>query len=242
WAIMKLNELNKTCREAYDRYEFHQVYHAIIKFCVVDMSNFYLDVIKDRLYCDGKYSMSRCSAQTVMYMILDAMTRLLAPILAYTCEEIWQYMPHTRTDIRESVLLNDMPMQVWGVKYDEQFAADWDKIHAVRDDVQRALEVARKDKRIGKSLEAVVTLYCDGELKEFLESNANILEDVFIVSGVKIVSGTCDENPCDVEGLGISVSVAEGAKCERCWKHSDDVGEDNEHPTLCRRCAEVVRG
>jgi isoleucyl-tRNA synthetase len=151
-------------------------------------------------------------------------------------------MPHTRTDIRESVLLNDMPMQVWGVKYDEQFAADWDKIHAVRDDVQRALEVARKDKRIGKSLEAVVTLYCDGELKEFLESNANILEDVFIVSGVKIVSGTCDENPCDVEGLGISVSVAEGAKCERCWKHSDDVGEDNEHPTLCRRCAEVVRG
>ena len=242
WAIMKLNELNKTCREAYDRYEFHQVYHAIIKFCVVDMSNFYLDVIKDRLYCDGKYSMSRCSAQTVMYMILDAMTRLLAPILAYTCEEIWQYMPHTRTDIRESVLLNDMPMQVWGVKYDEQFAADWDRIHAVRDDVQRALEVARKDKRIGKSLEAVVTLYCDGELKEFLESNANILEDVFIVSGVKIVSGTCDENPCDVEGLGISVSVAEGAKCERCWKHSDDVGEDNEHPTLCRRCAEVVRG
>ena len=242
WAVMKLNELNKTCREAYDKYEFHQVYHAIIKFCVVDMSNFYLDVIKDRLYCDGKYSMSRCSAQTVMYMILDAMTRLLTPILAYTSEEIWQYMPHTRTDIKDSVLLNDMPMQVWGVNYDDKFAADWDKIHAIRDDVQRALEVARKDKRIGKSLEAVVTLYCSDELKAFLDGVQESLEDVFIVSGVKVVTGTCDENPCDVEGLGVSVAVAEGAKCERCWKYSDDVGADNEHPTLCRRCAEVVKG
>lgn len=241
WAVMKLNELDRTCRAAYEKYEFHQVYHAIIKFCVVDMSNFYLDVIKDRLYCDEKYSVSRCAAQTVMYMILDAMTRLIAPILAYTSEEIWAYMPHTRTDRKESVLFNEMPFDVYGVDCDEQFEADWDRIHAIRDDVQRALEVARKEKRIGKSLEAVVTLYCDGELKEFIESVKDSLEDVFIVSGVKVESGTCDENPCDVEGLGVSVSVAEGAKCERCWKHTDEVGADSEHPTLCRRCAEAVR-
>ena len=241
WAVMKLNELNRTCRQAYDRYEFHQVYHAIIKFCVVDMSNFYLDVVKDRLYCDHKYSLSRRAAQTVMYMILDAMTRLLTPILAYTSEEIWQYMPHTSTDVKESVLYNDMPQEVYGVDCSEAFEAEWDKIHAIRDDVQRALEVARKDKKIGKSLEAVVTLYCEGELKGFVESVKDSLEDVFIVSGVNLVEGACDENPCDVEGLGVSVAVAEGAKCERCWKYTADVGSDNEHPTLCRRCAEVVK-
>ncbi|MGN0475425.1 MAG: isoleucine--tRNA ligase, partial [Acutalibacteraceae bacterium] len=242
WAVMKLNELNKTCREAYDRYEFHQVYHSIIKFCVVDMSNFYLDVVKDRLYCDDKPGLSRRACQTVMYMILDAMTRLIAPILAYTSDEIWQFMPHTYTDVKGSILYNDMPVPVSGVEVDEKFEADWDRIHAIRDDVQRALEVARKNKLIGKSLEAVVTLYCDGELKEFIESVKGSLEDVFIVSGVKVESGTCDENSCDVEGLGVSVAVAEGAKCERCWKHTDDVGADNEHPTLCRRCAEVVKG
>ena len=241
WAVMKLNELERTCLEAYDKYEFHQVYHAIIKFCVVDMSNFYLDVIKDRLYCDFKYGMSRRAAQTVMYMILDAMTRLLTPILAYTSEEIWQFMPHTRTDVKESVLYNDMPCEVTGVDCGVNFEMTWDRIHAIRDDVQRALEVARKDKLIGKSLEAVVTLHCDGGLKDFIESVKDSLEDVFIVSGVKISTQPCSDNPCDVEGLGVSVEVAEGAKCDRCWKHSDDVGAVNEHPTLCRRCAEVVK-
>lgn len=241
WAVMKLNELERTCLEAYDRYEFHQVYHAIIKFCVVDLSNFYLDVIKDRLYCDFKYGMSRRAAQTVMYMILDAMTRLLAPILAYTSEEIWQYMPHTCTDNRGSVLYNDMPREVTGVDCGADFEVTWDRIHAIRDDVQRALEVARKEKLIGKSLEAVVTLHCDGGLKDFIESVKDSLEDVFIVSGVKISTKPCTDNPCDVEGLGVSVEVAEGAKCGRCWKHTDDVGSDNEHPTLCRRCAEVVK-
>lgn len=241
WAVMKLNELERACREAYEKYEFHQVYHAIIKFCVVDMSNFYLDVIKDRLYCDFKYGMSRRAAQTVMYMILDAMTRLLTPILAYTAEEIWQHMPHTCTDVKESVLYNDMPCEVTGVDCGADFEVTWDRIHAIRDDVQRALEVARKDKLIGKSLEAVVTLHCDGGLKDFIESVRDSLEDVFIVSSVRISTSPCTDNPCDVEGLGVSVAVAEGAKCERCWKHSDDVGSDNEHPTLCRRCAEVVK-
>jgi isoleucyl-tRNA synthetase len=176
-----------------------------------------------------------------MYMILDAMTRLITPILAYTSDEIWQFMPHTSTDVKGAVLYNDMPVAVSGVDFDENFEAAWDRIHAIRDDVQRALEVARKNKLIGKSLEANVTLYCDGELKEFIDSVMNSLEDVFIVSGVKTEVGTCDENPCDVEGLGVSISVAEGEKCERCWKHTDDVGSDNEHPTLCHRCAEVVK-
>ena len=115
-----------------------------------------------------------------MYMILDAMIRLLTPILAYTSEEIWQYMPHTSTDVKESVLYNDMPQEVYGVDCSEAFEAEWDMIHAIRDDVQRALEVARKDKKIGKSLEAVVTLYCEGERKAFVESVKDSLEDVFL--------------------------------------------------------------
>ena len=241
WAVMKLNELERTCLAAYEKYEFHQVYHAIIKFCVVDMSNFYLDVIKDRLYCDFKYGMSRRSAQTVMYMILDAMTRLLAPVLAYTAEEIWQFMPHTSTDNKESVLYNDMPREVTGVDCGVDFEMTWDRIHSIRDDVQRALEVARKNKLIGKSLEAVVTLHCDGGLRDFVKSVKDSLEDVFIVSEVRISNKPCDDNPCDVEGLGVSVEVAHGVKCDRCWKHSDNVGSDNEYPTLCPRCAEVVK-
>ncbi len=240
WAVMKLNKLNEACRKAYDEYDFHQVYQAVIKFCVVDMSNFYLDIIKDRLYCDEKYGMLRRSAQTTMYMILDAMTRLIAPILSYTADEIWRYMPHTSTDDKAAVMLNDMPVPVDGIDADEKFEAEWDKIHAIRDDVQRALEVARKGKLIGKSLEANVTLYCEGELKEFVDSVMSSLEDVFIVSGVKAVSGTCDENPCEVEGLGVSISVADDAMCERCWKHSADVGANEAYPTLCHRCAEVI--
>lgn len=241
WALHKLGTLIDQCLDAYERFEFYQVYHAINKFCVVDMSNFYLDVLKDRLYCDGTESTSRRAAQTTMFTILDALVRLLTPILAYTSDEIWKFMPHRASDDKRAALLNDMPKKP-EVDADAAFVERWDKIHAIRDDVQRALEVARKNKLIGKSLEACVTLYAEGELLDFVRSVADVLPGVFIVSDVKLVEGKCDENPCDVEGLGVSVAKAEGAKCERCWMYSSTVGENADHPTLCARCAAVVEG
>ncbi|MBQ9994213.1 MAG: isoleucine--tRNA ligase [Clostridia bacterium] len=240
YALNKLNELIKTCIGAYERFEFHQVYHAINKFCVVDMSNFYLDVLKDRLYCDAAAGTGRRAAQTAMYIILDALVRLIAPILAFTSDEIWKFMPHKASDDASAVMLNDMPETI-AIETDDEFVARWDRIHAIRDDVQKALEIARKDKLIGKSLEAKVELYCSGELLEFVSSVKDTLASVFIVSAVNVIDGECSDNPCDVEGLGVKVGKAEGEKCERCWVYSETVGQCEEHPTLCARCAAVLK-
>lgn len=237
WALAKLNNLIEACLNAYETFEFHQAYHALIKFCVVDMSNFYLDVIKDRIYCDDASGDSRRAAQTVMFEILDAMVRLVSPILVFTSDEVWQFMPHRKGDDKENIVFNAMPEKV-AVDADEKFLADWDKLHAVKDDVRRALEVMRKAKTIGKSLEARVTLYCDKELLEFLKGFESELEDVFIVSAVKLVEGEYTENQCDVSGLGVKVEKADGKMCARCWKYGHGIGEGNDE--LCDRCAKVV--
>ncbi|MBE6760586.1 MAG: isoleucine--tRNA ligase, partial [Ruminococcaceae bacterium] len=241
WALDKLNRLIKTCFDAYDSFEFYQAYHAINRFCVTDMSNFYLDVLKDRLYCDAADGKSRRAAQTAMFIILDALVRLIAPILAFTSDEIWRFMPHRSTDDTRAVMLNDMPKPV-EISLDDEFVARWDRIGSIKEDVQKALEIARKNKTIGKSLEAAVTLHCKGELYDFAKSVEDSLAPVFIVSAVNVVEGECDENPCQMEGLGVSISRPEGEKCERCWTYSDTVGSCDEHPTLCARCAEVVKG
>ncbi|MBQ6796392.1 MAG: isoleucine--tRNA ligase [Clostridia bacterium] len=241
WALMKLNNLIDTCVAGYDSFEFHQVYHAVNKFCVVDMSNFYLDVLKDRLYCDSTDGASRRAAQTAMYLILDALVRLISPILAFTSDEIWKFMPHSADCELENIALNDMPKKV-EVEADEEFIAKWDRIHAIREDVQKALELERKEKRIGKSLEACVTLVCEGELLEFVRNCAAELPAVFIVSDVKIEEGKGESaEDCAVPELAVKVSKAEGEKCERCWMYSHSVGTSEEHPTLCARCADVLK-
>jgi len=240
WALKKLDELNQKVREGYDAFEFHQVYHAIHNFCVVDMSNFYLDVIKDRLYAEKADGKLRRAAQTAIYTILDAMTRMIAPILAYTADEIWEYMPHHQGADGRNVMYNQMP-ELTGVKADEAFTARWDRIHALRDDVQKALELSRKEKVIGKSLEASVTLYCGGELYDFVKSVEEELKTVFIVSHVDVIKGGEGAIQGEVEGFSVTVSKAGGEKCERCWVYSDTVGADPEHPTLCARCAAIVR-
>ncbi len=240
WALKKLDELNQKVREGYDAFEFHQVYHAIHNFCVVDMSNFYLDVIKDRLYAEKADGKLRRAAQTAIYTILDAMTRMIAPILAYTADEIWEYMPHHQGADGRNVMYNEMP-ELTGVKADEAFTARWDRIHALRDDVQKALELSRKEKVIGKSLEASVTLYCGGELYDFVKSVEEELKTVFIVSHVDVIKGGEGAIQGEVEGFSVTVGKAGGQKCERCWVYSDTVGADPEHPTLCARCAAIVR-
>ena len=167
-ALYKLSELIRKVNEAYEAMDFHIVYHAIHNFCVVDMSNFYLDITKDRLYCEKADGVKRRAAQTTLYRILDALTRMLAPILAFTAEEIWSYMPHKSTDDAESVLFNEMYREL-SVETDDAFHAKWELAYAVRDDVQKALELKRAENLIGKSLEAKVTLHCEGALYDSLK-------------------------------------------------------------------------
>lgn len=232
WAIVKLNELIAKVKQAYDNYEFHQVYHSIRNFCVIDMSNFYLDVLKDRLYTEKSDSKSRKAAQTAIYIILNAMTRMISPILAYTSDEIWKYMPHSSNENAENVIFNEMPNQV-EIETDADFMSFWDEIHQLRDDVKKSLEGLIKDKTIKSSLEAKVTLKASGEKLEFLKKAEPELAAAFIVSAVEIA-----ENDGELE---IAVDKAIGEKCERCWIISETVGTDSEHPHLCKRCCNILK-
>lgn len=238
YALMKLDEVLETARAGYEVYEYHTTAHALHNFCVVDMSNFYFDVLKNRLYTSAPDSKSRRAAQTVLYKVLDALTLVLTPILAFTCDEIWKAMPHDSAKNVTSPLFNDIPKADY-IETDEAFISKWDRIHEIRTDVQKALEQARTAKVIGKPLEAKVTLYANGELAQFLKSVEAQLPEIFITSAVEIADGNGDFAG-DVEGLSVSVAKADGEKCERCWKFSPTVGECSDHPTLCKECAEVM--
>ena len=239
YALMKLDEVIAIARKGYDEYEYHTTAHALHNFCVVDMSNFYFDVLKDRLYTTAPDSKSRRAAQTVLYKVLDALTLILTPILAFTCDEIWTAMKHDKSRNPEGPLFNNIPTADY-IETDEAFIAKWDRIHEIRTDVQKALELARNEKVIGKPLEAKVTLYADGELADFLKSELKSLPEIFITYAVEIADGE-GEFKGDVKGLSITVNKADGEKCERCWKFSDTVGQDSEHPTLCAHCAETMK-
>ena len=242
WALIRLSKLIEKVLAAYRAYEFHIVQHAIHNFCIVDMSNFYLDVIKDRLYTQKADSRARRAAQTVMYQILDALVKLLAPVLAYTSEEIWSFMPHTEKENREFVLLNEMPKPTPEL-YDEAFEAKWDKILAVKADVSKALENARTAKVIGHSLGANVEIFADGELYNLLSGMEDDLVTYFIVSDVSVkpIGEAGEDAHAGETGIKVHVCQAEGEKCERCWMFSKTVGQDHDHPTLCARCASVLK-
>ncbi|MCD8328507.1 MAG: isoleucine--tRNA ligase [Ruminococcus sp.] len=238
WALYKLDELIDKANVAYNAFDFHIVFHAIHNFCVTDMSNFYLDIVKDRLYCEKADSLSRRAVQTVMYKILSAISRLVAPILSFTADEIWSYIPHSSSDNTQSIFLNDMPEKS-GIEVTDEFKEKWSLIYELRDEVKKALEIKRNDKVIGKSLEADVEIYADGEMFDKISALSDILPEIFIVSRVEVLNGE-GEFKGDMEGVSISVKKASGEKCERCWIYSDDVGKNSEHPTLCARCAGVV--
>ncbi|MCD7823799.1 MAG: isoleucine--tRNA ligase [Oscillospiraceae bacterium] len=238
WAIMKLDNLITKVDEVYNAFDFHIVVHSIHNFCVVDMSNFYLDIIKDRLYCDAVDSKERRSAQTAMYMILSALARLLAPILSFTADEIWSYMRHSASENPESVFLNDMP-KVSGLTFDSDFTDKWDYIYNLRVDAKKALELKRAEKVIGSSLEASVMITA-GDSYDKLMSVKELLPTVLIVSNVDIEKEGSPEFTGETTGLGFTVNKADGEKCERCWIYSDEVGCSHDHPTLCKRCAETV--
>jgi len=231
WAVTKLNELIEKAFAAYDDYEFHVISHAVNDFCVVELSSFYLDIIKDRLYCEERDGLARRSAQTALFLILDTMTKLFAPILAFTCDEIWQAMPHREGDDVRNVVLNEMnkPFADYALSADEM--AKWDRIIAVRTAVNGALEAARNEKKIGKSLEAAVSVIVPAEDAFLAELDGAYVADLFIVSKADITVGS---------ELSVAVAAAEGEKCLRCWKKHPLVGANEKHPGLCPRCAAVV--
>lgn len=239
WALLRLNKLVKRCTESYEAYDFHDACQAINGFCVVDMSNFYLDIIKDRLYTCKKESKERKSAQTAMYIILDAMVKLLAPITSYTAEEIWKYMKHLKNEKLESVMLTSYP-KVNSIYDNKELEDKWNTILEIKALVSKELEEARINKVIGHSLNAKVTLFVDKnnekELYNMVESNKEMLQTVFIVSALEIN----DNKRKDENKIGIKVEQAEGTKCERCWMYSTTVGEDKENPTICHRCSKNI--
>ena len=235
WALTRLNKLVRNCTENYDNYNFSGCYHDINQFCVTDMSNFYLDIIKDRLYTSKKDSLERKSAQTTMYIILDSLVKILAPIISFTAEEIWKAMKHSKEENVESVMLTDFP--IVNEKYDnEEVTEKWNKIIKLKDIVSKELENARINKIIGHSLNAKVTMYAEEKQYEFIKENLELLKTVFIVSKVNVMENARK----DEVKIGVKVEQASGKKCERCWMYSETVGENKEHPTICHRCSENI--
>ena len=232
WALHRLQELTKAIFDAYESFEFHKSYHKMHNFCVVDMSAFYLDVLKDRLYCDGVDSRERRSAQTALYEILITITKLYAPVLPFTTDEVWGHLPDTNKGYESSVHLSRFPA-VHPQYLDKELATRWHNLIEIREAVNLALEEARRNKKIGSSLQASVVIRAQGTQLELLRAYESQLTTLFIVSCVRLEEGTGKE-------LGVSIEEAPGRKCERCWNIRESVGRHEEHPTICERCFRAI--
>ncbi len=236
WALSRLQGLIRDVSAAYERFDFHEVYHRTYNFCVVDMSSFYLDILKDRLYTFGAASPERRAAQMVLHRVLATMTRLLAPVLSFTAEEIWQFMKDRPA---ESVFLADFP-EADDSLLDEALEERWARLIAVRDEVNKALELKRAEKFIGNSLEARVTLHPGAEgLEKLLAEYSDFLPTLFITSQAAIAAGPPGDGAYrseEVEGLSVTVERAEGQKCQRCWNWSPSVGSFGDAPEICGKC------
>ncbi|UNL83948.1 isoleucine--tRNA ligase [Priestia koreensis] len=239
YMLVKLNSLVEKVTKSYDQYEFAAIYHAVHNFCTIDLSSFYLDFAKDILYIEAPDQADRRAIQTVLYETLLSLTKLVAPILAHTAEEVWAHMPHVT---EESVQLVDMP-EATTYENADSLVAKWDAFMDLRDNVLKALETARNEKVIGKSLTAHVSLYANEETKALLESISEDFKQLFIVSGFELGGDLADapESAQTFDGAAIVVTAAEGETCDRCWIVTPTVGQDSDHPTLCARCAQVVK-
>ncbi|HWR89788.1 MAG TPA: class I tRNA ligase family protein, partial [Dissulfurispiraceae bacterium] len=245
WALSRLQGLVGRVTAAYERFDFHEVFHGIYNFCIVDMSSFYLDILKDRLYTFRKDDPRRRAAQWVLSSILLKMTGLMAPILSFTAEEIWSYIPRTGGgQAPESVFLSAFP-EVEEEFVDEPLERRWERLIMIRDEANKALELRRKEKFIGNSLEAKLVLGLAEEDMRLLGEYDDFLPYLFIVSAVELQpSGHAAEAAYvsgAVPGLKITVERAPGEKCERCWNWSTSVGAAADHPTVCSRCHSAVR-
>ena len=242
WALLRLEQVRERVSKAYETYEFHLLYHTIHNFCAVDLSAIYLDILKDRVYTSLPDSVERRSAQTVMYEILKTLVTLTAPVLTFSAEEVWQYMPK-EADMPESVQLTEWPA-AHPEYLDTALEAKWNKILAIRGEITKALEAARRNKVIGHSLDAIVQVYAGEAEYAFLEVIREELATILIVSGANLIKGIAaapvEAYQAEELELAVTVAPATGEKCERCWIFSDTVGVHHEHDTLCERCAAVV--
>jgi isoleucyl-tRNA synthetase len=233
WAMCRLQRLIADVTEAYENFVFHRVFSLLYNFCTVEMSSIYMDVLKDRLYCDGVDSVSRRSGQTVMHAILGASVRMLAPVLPHTAEEAWEAMAYKPEDCA-SVHLAAMPTVDRSIDYAGE-QAKWDKLMGLRDEVLRVLEGLRQDKTIASNQEATVTLRCTDEDAAALKSfGAEAFAALCITSEVKIEQGA--------DATSATAEKCTHEKCQRCWNYWASVGADAEYPDLCERCAGVVSG
>jgi len=240
WALMHTQLLKKNVTEAYENYDFHVLYHAIHDFCVVEMSSFYLDIIKDRLYASKADDKKRRSAQTAMYEIMKDLVVMLTPVLSFTMEEVYQFMSKP-SDAPISVQMLPWPT-IHDEYIDKALEEKWDEFIAIRGEITKVLEAARRDKKIGHSLDAKVELHATGHSLDVLKTVEKNLANLLIVSQAEIKEGLeGGETATGLDTLKVTVKPAEGQKCERCWIYSDSVGKNPEHPTLCARCCEVVK-
>ncbi|HHX77146.1 MAG TPA: isoleucine--tRNA ligase, partial [Firmicutes bacterium] len=230
YMLGRLQELIALVTEAYEEFEYHRLFHAIHNFCVLELSNFYLDVLKDRLYVRPAFSRERRSAQTAMYEILKTLTLLMAPVLVFTAEEIWRHLPGEK---EESIQLAALP-KVKEKYLDYELMQKWQKMLKLREEITRALEEKRKGKEIGSSLEAAITIYPDREAYETLVAFRDDLAELFIVSECIL------EPPSEADGgMKIVIERAKGTKCPRCWTYSESMGK-HEYPDLCARCEGIM--
>lgn len=239
WALSRLSVLSKRLKSAYDNYDFHIFYHSFHNFCAVDMSSFYLDILKDRIYTSKADSLERRSAQTTLFTIIDSLVRLMAPILSFTAEEVWDYLKEIDNNREESIhlsLFSDKSL----LHEDKSIEERWDKIFQLRNEVTKVLEEARRNKVIGHSLDAEVSLYGSGESFSFYKSYEKDLVSVFIVSGIKFIEENVSDNAKEGErifdGILIKASKSTGKKCERCWAISEKTGENKDYPEVCPKC------
>ncbi|WP_413380029.1 isoleucine--tRNA ligase [Alkalihalobacillus sp. 1P02AB] len=238
FMLVKLNEVVEKVKTAYEEYNFSGVYHILHNFCTIELSSFYMDLAKDTLYIEHSDHPARRAIQTVMYETVVKLSKLISPILPHTADEVWENIPNV--DV-ESVQLTDMPeARTFGEV--EQLKTTWNQFMDIRSDVLKALEQARNEKTIGKSLAAALTIYASGEKYELLNGISG-LEKLFIVSKVELVNGVTEasEKAVTFEDLAVFVEAAEGETCERCWTVSTTVGEEADHPGLCTSCAETVK-
>ncbi len=237
WALSRLARLIGKVSAAYDRYEFHTLYHAVHNFCGIDLSAFYLDILKDRLYASPPSSIGYRSARSTMYRILDALTRMTAPVLSFTADEIWRRLPGQR---EASVHLAKFPAAI-SAYLDDDLEERYERLQKIRSEVTKQLEKARAEKRLGQSLEAKVLLSARGEDLHLLEQYRALLPNYFIVSQVELTDAIPEPQAAEnIADLKLQVLEADGQKCERCWNYSTDVGDTAEHPTLCGRCAAAL--
>ena len=237
WAMHKLEELKAKTTEFYDKYEFYSLFQEITYFCSMEMSSFYLDIVKDRLYCEGTTSIERRSTQTVLTEVLKVLVRIISPVLSFTADEIWERIPETLKE-EESVHLSKW-IEARPEYLNEELAQKWDKIARLRREVNKKLEAERQNGLIGHSLDARVLLNIANDEYSFIKDyTENEVSDLFIVSQVKFVSDNLTES--EIEGIKIAVEKASGEKCERCWKYDEEVGHNHDHPDVCPRCASVL--